>query len=407
MDAAVKGKKIVIGITGGLAAYKAADIVSSLVKKGAQVKVVMTAHAMEFITPLTLETLSGNPVYCDMFSRSEAWEIDHISLAKWADLVVVVPATANILGKVAHGIADDLLSTTIMAARAQVVFAPAMNTNMYTNPIVQENIGFLKSKGYIFIPPAKGRLACGDYGEGKLADIQHILEAIDGCFSRKYDLKGIKILVTAGPTREYLDPVRFISNPSSGKMGYAIAAACAERGAEVDLVSGPVCIPPPQAVRLHQVDTAQQMFEKVMEIYPTCHMVFKAAAVGDYRPEIYHRTKIKKDSDKLTVALVKNPDILKELGKNKGQHILVGFAAETQNVEEYAIKKMREKNLDFIVANDVTQPGAGFESNTNEGFLVTRQGEVIAIPQLDKKEFAHRIIDEVVKRIPAFDLDNA
>ncbi|MFO7153719.1 MAG: bifunctional phosphopantothenoylcysteine decarboxylase/phosphopantothenate--cysteine ligase CoaBC [Caldicoprobacter oshimai] len=400
MDA-VKGKKIVIGITGGIAAYKAAEVVSSLVKKGAQVKVIMTAHAMEFIKPLTLETLSGNPVYYDMFSRPGAWEIDHISLAKWADLLVVVPATANILGKVAHGIADDLLSTTIMATRAQVIFAPAMNTNMYTNPIVQENISFLKRKGYMFIPPAAGRLACGDYGEGKLADIQDILETIENYFSRKSDLKGVRILVTAGPTREYLDPVRFISNPSSGKMGYAIAAACAERGAEVELVSGPVSIAPPPGVKLYRVETAQEMFEKVMEIFPSCHMVFKAAAVGDYRPETYCPTKIKKDSDKLILTLVKNPDILKELGKRKGKCILVGFAAETENIEEYATKKMREKNLDFIVANDVTRQGAGFEKNTNEGLLITREGEVIAIPQMDKKEFAHRIIDEIIKRCPA------
>jgi phosphopantothenoylcysteine decarboxylase/phosphopantothenate--cysteine ligase len=400
MDA-VKGKKIVIGITGGIAAYKAAEVVSSLVKRGAQVKVIMTAHAMEFIKPLTLETLSGNPVYYDMFSRPGAWEIDHISLAKWADLLVVVPATANILGKVAHGIADDLLSTTIMATRAQVIFAPAMNTNMYTNPIVQENISFLKSKGYMFIPPAAGRLACGDYGEGKLADIQDILDAIENYFSRKSDLKGLRMLVTAGPTREYLDPVRFISNPSSGKMGYAIAAACAERGADVELVSGPVSISPPPGVKLYRVETAKEMFEKVMEIFPLCHMVFKAAAVGDYRPETYYPTKIKKDNDRLTLTLVKNPDILKELGKRKGKCILVGFAAETENIEEYAMKKMREKNLDFIVANDVTRQGAGFEKNTNEGLLITREGEVIAIPQMDKKEFAHRIIDEVIKRCPA------
>lgn len=396
----LKDKRILIGITGGIAAYKAAEVVSSLVKKGAQVKVIMTAHAMEFIKPLTLETLSGNPVYYDMFSRPGAWEIDHISLAKWADLVVVVPATANILGKVAHGIADDLLSTTIMATRAQVIFAPAMNTNMYTNPIVQENISFLKSKGYMFIPPAAGRLACGDYGEGKLADIEDILAEINNYFSRRSDLKGIRVLVTAGPTREYLDPVRFISNPSSGKMGYAIAAACAERGADVELVSGPVLLSPPPGVRLHRVETAQEMFEKVMELFPSCNIVFKAAAVGDYRPETYSPTKIKKDSERLILTLVKNPDILKELGRRKGDRILVGFAAETENIEEYARKKMQEKNLDFIVANDVTRQGAGFEKNTNEGLLITREGEVIAIPQMDKREFAHRIIDEVIKRTP-------
>jgi len=243
-------------------------------------------------------------------------------------------------------------------------------------------------------------LACGDYGEGKLADVQDILDAIEGYFSRKSDLKGLRILVTAGPTREYLDPIRFITNPSSGKMGYAIAAACAERGADVELVSGPVSISPPPGVRLHRVETAQEMFEKVMDIFPSCQMVFKAAAVGDYRPETCYPTKIKKDRDRLTVTLVKNPDILKELGKRKGSCILVGFAAETENIEEYAMKKMREKNLDFIVANDVTRQGAGFGKDTNEGLLITRQGEVINIPQMDKMEFAHRIIDEVIRRCP-------
>ena len=400
MEAVLKEKKVVIGITGGIAAYKAAELVSSLMKHGARAKVIMTKNATEFISPLTLETLSRNPVYYDMFSRTSPWEIDHISLAKWADVLAVVPATANIIGKVCHGIADDLLTTTIMATQAQVIFAPAMNTNMYKNPIVQENIEALKKKGYIFVSPAEGRLACGDVGEGKLAAIEDILRAITDYFVRKQDLKGIRVLVTAGPTREYLDPVRFISNPSSGKMGFAIAAACASRGAEVELVTGPVRLSPPEGVNMHPVETALEMYERVMKLYPSCHIVFKSAAVSDYRPQAYHEQKIKKDSDRLVLTLVKNPDILKELGRRKKDQILVGFAAETHNVLENAMKKIREKNLDFILANDVTQSGAGFMGDTNKGDLITRVGEIIEIPLLGKNEFAHRMIDEVLKRSP-------
>ena len=396
----LKDKKIVIGITGGIAAYKAAELVSSLVKQGALLKTIMTKNAMEFISPLTFETLSGNPVYYDMFSRAGSWEIDHISLAKWADVLAVVPATANIIGKVCHGIADDLLSTTIMATQAQVIFAPAMNTNMYNNPIVQGNIEALKKKGYFFISPAEGRLACGDVGEGKLAGLDDILQAISGYFSRKQDLKGIRVLVTAGPTREYLDPVRFISNPSTGKMGFAIAAACAGRGADVDLVAGPVNLSPPINVNMHSVETARDMYDKVMELYPACDIVFKTAAVGDYRPETYHDQKIKKGSSQLVLTLVKNPDILQELGKRKKEQILVGFAAETQNVAEYAREKMQQKNLDFILANDITESGAGFMNDTNKGVLITHEGEIVEIPLLDKNEFAHRMIDEVLKRSP-------
>ncbi len=400
MDTVLSEKKIVIGITGGIAAYKAAELVSSLIKHGARVKVIMTKNAVEFISPLTFETLSGNPVYYDMFSRAGSWEIDHISLAKWAEVLAVVPATANIIGKVCHGIADDLLSTTIMATKAQVMFAPAMNTNMYKNPIVQENIEALKKKGYTFISPAEGRLACGDVGEGKLAAVEDILRAIVNYFARKQDLKGIRVLVTAGPTREYLDPVRFISNPSTGKMGFAIAAACASRGADVDLVTGPVNLLPPEGVNVYSVQTAQDMYEKVLELYPTCHIVFKSAAVGDYRPQTYQSQKIKKDNEQFVLTLVKNPDILKELGKRKKNQILVGFAAETHNMLENAMKKIREKNLDFILANDVTQSGAGFMEDTNKGTLITYEGETIEIPLLEKNDFAHRMIDEVLKRSP-------
>lgn len=287
----LKGKKIVIGVTGGIAAYKAAELTSRLIKLGAKIKVIMTPNALNFVHPLTFQTLSGNPVYHDTFGGVEKWELDHISLAKWADLFVVAPATANILGKVCSGIADDLLSTTIMATPAKVLFAPAMNTVMYNNPIVQRNIRMLKELGYGFIAPAKGRLACGDVGEGKLADIDDIVDEIVRFFHQKEDLKGVRVLVTAGPTREPIDPVRFISNPSSGKMGYAIAEACLERGAVVDLVTGPVSIEPPAGANVYKVETAIEMYQKVMELFPLCQMVIKSAAVGDYRPKVFSSQK--------------------------------------------------------------------------------------------------------------------
>lgn len=396
----LQDKKIVLGVTGGIAAYKAADIISRLKKQGAHIKVVMTKNALNFIHPLTLETLSGNPVYYDTFKhRSDSWEIDHISLAKWADIVLIAPATANIISKVKCGIADDLLSTVIMATTADVIFAPAMNTNMLYNPIVQENISYLGERDYEFISSQAGILACGDFGDGKLAKVDHIIQYLDEFFARRIDMKGINVLVTAGPTREYIDPVRFISNPSSGKMGYSIAEACSRRGAKVDLVSGPTYIAPPALANLYRVDSAKEMYDKVLELFPSCNIVFKSAAVGDYRVEEIEQNKIKKSQDFLDLRLIKNPDILKELGRRKKDQILVGFAAETKDIETYALGKLKDKNLDFIFVNDVGKAGAGFASDTNTGILFTKEGEKIEFSLQDKQTLAHSILDEVLRRI--------
>lgn len=396
----LKDKRIVLGVTGGIAAYKAADIISRLKKKGAHIKVIMTENALNFINPLTLETLSGNPVYHDTFKhRSDAWEIDHISLAKWADIMLIAPATANIISKIKCGIADDLLSTSTMATNAKVIFAPAMNTNMLYNPIVQENIHYLRQKGYEFIPSQSGVLACGDFGDGKLAQVDDIIEYVNDYFGRRSDMVGLSVLITAGPTREYIDPVRYISNPSSGKMGYSIAEACKERGARVDLVSGPTHITPPAGVNLYTIDTAREMYERVMELFPSCSIVFKSAAVGDYGVKEKSAQKIKKNEDSMELKLVRNPDILKELGKKKKNQILVGFAAETNDIEKNALTKLQEKNLDFIFVNDVCKEHAGFSSDTNTGILFTRSGERVDLPLQGKKTLAHNIIDEVLKRM--------
>lgn len=395
----LKDKNILLGITGGIAAYKAADLTSRLVKEGAKVKVVMTKNALEFINPLTFESLSGNPVYYDTFQRSQSWDINHISLAKWADVMVVAPATANIIAKAACGLADDLLSTTILSVECKVFFAPAMNTAMYRKEAVQHNIDILKNRGYEFIGPASGRLACGDRGEGKLADVEDIVETLRRWSAQKKDMEGLRVLVTAGPTREYIDPVRFLSNPSSGRMGYAIAQACAGRGAKVDLISGPVNIEAPTGVNLHKIETAMEMYQKALELYDNVDIVFKAAAVADYRPVKVSEQKIKKGQEPMVLEMVRNPDILLELGKRKKHQILVGFAAETSELEKYAREKLDKKNLDFILANDVTMPGAGFQSETNQGILFCRSGEAVPIPKLDKNEFANFLIDEVIKRV--------
>ena len=395
----LKDKNILIGITGGIAAYKAADLTSRLIKEGAKVKVVMTENALKFIDPLTFESLSGNPVYYDTFQRSERWDINHVSLAKWADVMVIVPATANIIAKAACGLADDLLSTTILAVECKVFFAPAMNTAMYRKEAVQHNISILKNRGYEFIAPAKGRLACGDWGEGKLANVDDIVEILKRWAAPRKDMKGLRVLVTAGPTREYIDPVRFLSNPSSGRMGYAIAKACIERGAEVDLISGPVNIEAPAGVNLHKIETAMEMYQKALELYDSVDIVFKAAAVADYRPAKRSEHKIKKGQEPMVLEMVRNPDILLELGNRKKHQILVGFAAETSELEKYAKEKLEKKNLDFILGNDVMVAGAGFQSETNQGILFCRSGEAVPIPMLDKKEFANYLIDEVIKRV--------
>jgi phosphopantothenoylcysteine decarboxylase/phosphopantothenate--cysteine ligase len=390
------GKVITIGVTGGIAAYKAAWLVSNLAGLEAEVHVMMTRSAKAFVSPLTFQVLSGHPVRTGLFTAGEDAPIPHVEMAARSDLLVIVPATANIIGKVAGGIADDLLSTTIMAATCPVLFCPAMNVNMYRNPVVQRNLAMLRELGYHLAEPEVGRLACGTEGRGRLPEPEIILEQIKDILSRAGDLSGMTVLVTAGPTREPLDPVRYITNRSSGKMGYAVARAASRRGARVILVSGAVGLEPPPGIKLIPVETARQMFDVVMEQFPTVDMVVKSAAVADYRPKEMAVQKIKKNENNLILELEKNPDILFELGRRKGRQLLVGFAAETGDVEENALSKVRHKNLDLLVANDVTLPGAGFGADTNIATLVYPDGTVIPLPKMDKLSLAHRILDEVL-----------
>lgn len=354
-------KNIVLGVTGSIAAYKAAEIASLLIKKGYKVEVVMTRSATQFITPLTLQSITQSPVHTEMFAAPRQLEIEHISLAQKADLLLVAPATANIIGKVAGGIADDLLSTTIMATRAPVIFAPAMNVGMYENPVFQHWMNFLRGYGFLFIEPDEGRLACGARGKGRLPPPERIVSYVEDVLNRQDELSGIHVLVTAGPTREPLDAVRFLSNYSSGKMGYALAEEAKERGARVTLISGPTKLEPPQGVNLISVQTAEEMFNAVKENFAAADVVIKAAAVADFRPRWVTSGKIKKESADLLLELERTPDILAYLGQNKSNQILVGFAAETEDLLVNAREKLARKNLDMIVANDLTEEGAGLD----------------------------------------------
>lgn len=392
----LQNKVILVGVCGGIAAYKIADVVSRLRKQGAEVHVVMTRAATKFITPLTLATLSQNAVAVEMFDVEHQSRIPHIELAQKAQLILIAPATANIIGKIAHGIADDLLSTLVMAATAPVAIAPAMNVHMYRNPVLQENLNRLRSFGYRIIEPAEGVLACGDTGPGRLPEPAELVEWIERFFRSQQDFAGKKILVTAGGTREPIDPVRFITNRSTGKMGYAVAAAARDRGAEVILVSAASMLEPPTGVHTVAVESAQEMYEAVMSFFPRCDVVIKAAAVADYRPRTVAPQKIKKGEESLVVELERNPDILYELGQRKQRQVLVGFAAETHNLEEYAREKMVQKNLDLIVANDVTREGAGFGVETNIVTFFFPGGKKKELPQMQKSEVAHRILDEVM-----------
>jgi phosphopantothenoylcysteine decarboxylase/phosphopantothenate--cysteine ligase len=392
----MKGKVIILGVTGGIAAYKAAELLRLLVTAGADVHVVMTRAAQQFVAPLTFQTLSRNPVHSDLFSLIEEQEIGHISLAERADLFLIAPATANFIGKLASGIADDLLTTTVMATKAPVLIAPAMNTAMYHNPLYRENEEKLRRYGYLFVEPAIGMLACGWEGEGKLQDPAIILEVALTVLSRK-DLDGEMVLVTAGPTREELDPVRFFSNYSSGKMGYAMARAARRRGAGVTLVTGPVSLEAPWGVETVRVSSACEMREAALRAFDSATVVIKTAAVADYRPEERSSSKIKKTDSSLMVKLVKNPDILAELGSNKGERFIVGFAAETGALMESAAKKLTEKNLDMVVANDVTRAGAGFAVDTNIVKILSRDGRVEDLPLMGKDELADAILDRVVE----------
>jgi phosphopantothenoylcysteine decarboxylase/phosphopantothenate--cysteine ligase len=394
----LKDKKIVLGITGGIAAYKAVELLRLLTKAGADVHVIMTRAAQEFIAPLTFQTLSANPVHTELFNLIAEREIGHISLADRADLFVIAPATANVIGKIAAGIADDMLTTTVMATKAPVLIAPAMNVNMYTNPIYRDNEERLRSYGYLFVPPEKGALACGWEGEGKLGAPESIFEAAVTAISPK-SLSGQTIMITAGPTREEIDPVRFISNHSSGKMGYALAKAAQRRGARVILVSGPVSLPAPFGVELVRVESARDMQTAVMGQVGQCTVIIKAAAVADYRPVERSGEKIKKQAPELSLQLVKTPDILAGLGALEKRPLLVGFAAETRNLEEFAAKKLKEKNADILVANDVSQPDAGFNVDTNRARLLFRNGRVLEYPLMSKDALAGIILDAVATEL--------
>lgn len=396
-DKASNKKTVVLGVTGGIAAYKSLDIVSGLRKRDINVHVIMTEAAAKFVTPLSFQSLSQNYVVSDMFGEPKSFEIEHISLAEKADLFLIAPASANIIGKIACGIADDMLSTTVMATKAPVLIAPAMNTNMYNNPILQRNIESLKSYGYHFVEPDEGRLACGVIGKGKLADSEKILDAIDMLLYDHKDLMNKKVLVTAGPTREDMDPVRYITNRSSGKMGYAIAKAARNRGAEVTLISGPSNLVPPLGVNFVRAYSAEDMYNQVMKYYDSTDIVVKSAAVSDYRPEIKNTNKMKKSDNDMNIKLVKNRDILYELGKLKKSQLLIGFAAETNNLDEYASNKLLNKNLDMIVANDVTMEKSGFDLDTNTIKIFLRNGETVQLPNMSKTEAAYIILDYALK----------
>lgn len=390
-------KTVILGVTGGIAAYKACEIASRLIKLNINVQVVMTKSAQEFVRPLVFQSLTNQPVVTDMFERPSTWDIEHISIAQKADLFLIAPATANIIGKVANGIADDMLSTTIMATKAPVVFAPAMNTAMYQNKIVQKNISFLKELDYYFINPDEGRLACGDVGIGKLADIDRIVEnVIQILNSTQMDYKGKNLLVTAGPTREAIDPVRYISNYSTGKMGYAIAEAAVKRGANVTLITGPTHLTPPKNCNVIHVTTTEEMYNRVLENFNMCDVVIKAAAPSDYKPKIVMPSKIKKSDETMSIEFVSNPDILKELGKRKDDQILVGFAAESDHEIIYGKEKLEKKNLDMICINNILKDKVGFGHDTNQVEILKKSGEKKVLPLMSKIELAHKILDEVL-----------
>lgn len=391
----LKGKTVVIGVTGSIAAYKMADVASALVKMNADVHVLMTENACNFINPITFETLTSNKCIVDTFDRNFEFDVKHISLARKADIFIVAPASANIIGKIANGIADDMLSTTIMAADCKRIIAPAMNTHMYRNPIVQKNIATLKSLGYEFLSPSSGRLACGDIGEGKLADVNTIVDYIVRGVAKK-DMEGKKLIVTAGPTQEAIDPVRFITNHSTGKMGYAIAERAALRGADVTLVSGPVSLNPPSGVKVVNIKSAEDMFNAVTSEYKTADIVIKAAAVADYRPAKVSGEKIKKELGMNVIELERTKDILQYLGEHKKEgQILCGFSMETENLMENSVKKLHKKNADMIIANSIKKDGAGFGTDTNVITIIT-ENDAVAYPIMTKYEAADEILNAII-----------
>jgi len=392
----IRDKKIILGVTGGIAAYKSCELVRSLVKEGASVQVIMTQNAMEFVTPLTLQTLSGNRVATKTFDLGWESEIGHISLADSAHLVVVAPATASFIGKIASGIADTLLTNVILATLSPVILCPAMNVNMYKNQIVQENLERLGNRGFIIVEPSEGSLACGWEGKGRLPEIPDIVHEIEKTLSPK-DFRGERVLVTAGATREFIDSVRFISNPSSGKMGYSLAKEGLMRGAEVVLISGKTNLTPPNGVRVVDVVSAGDMYESVMEYLDWSTIVIKAAAVGDYTPSEKINGKIKKDENSMILNLKRTKDILKAVGEKKNGRMVVGFAAETDDLIEHAKDKLKRKNADLFIANDVSLPGAGFETETNIVHFVYRDGKTEELPRAAKSEIARKIFDKILE----------
>lgn len=395
----MKEKHILLCVTGGIAVYKAVALTSKLVQSGFHVKVIMTESAMKFVTPLSFQSISRNEVYIDTFDEKNPSVISHIDLADWADLVIVAPATANVIGKMANGIADDMVTTTLLATTAPVWCAPAMNVHMYDHPAVKQNIDTLYQRGVRFIEPSEGYLACGYVGKGRLEEPEKIVQIVKDYFQRKNEhwLEGKRIVITAGPTREKIDPVRYITNFSTGKMGYAIAEVANNLGANVTLISGPVQLEPPKQVETIYVESAEDMFQAVMKQYDNADIVIKTAAVADYRPKQVFQQKMKKNDEDAVITLERTKDILFELGKRKKDQVLVGFAAETNNVEEYARKKLEKKNADMIIANDVTKVGAGFGSETNIVTIFKRNGEKIELPQMSKKDVAYEILKEIHK----------
>jgi phosphopantothenoylcysteine decarboxylase/phosphopantothenate--cysteine ligase len=400
MKNAIHQKNIVLGVCGGIAAYKSVEFLRLMTKKGAGVRVMMTPHACEFVGPMTFAALSGKPVCTDLFdSRDTDASIRHIEWAQDAHAVVIAPATANLLGKYANGLADDALSTFLLAVTCPVILCPSMNSNMYLSPPVQRNLETLRRDGHTVLEPGAGELACGTSGPGRLPEPEQILDRLMACLSPK-DLEGKKLLVTAGPTQEPIDPVRFISNPSSGKMGYAIARAAEYRGAEVVLVSGPSALPDPLNVKTVRIRTAKEMAEAVFAHLDETDIVIKSAAVSDYRPKEVAEHKIKKGEAETQMILEQNEDILKSIGQRKKHQFLVGFAAETQSLRDNASAKLEKKNLDMIVGNIVIQPGSGFGTDTNRVTFFYRGGTQEALEQMDKDEVAHILLDRVMERIP-------
>ncbi|WP_130296954.1 bifunctional phosphopantothenoylcysteine decarboxylase/phosphopantothenate--cysteine ligase CoaBC [Fictibacillus sp. BK138] len=395
-------KKILLAVSGGIAAYKAAPVASKLYQSGYEVKVILTESAQKFITPLTFQTLTRQAVYTDTFEEKEPAVVSHIEIADWADLVLIAPATANVIGKLANGIADDMLSTTLLATKADVLIAPAMNVNMFNHPAVKKNMETLASFGWRFIEPNEGLLACGWIGKGRLVEPEELIDAVHMYFKEKKEdqylpLQGKNVMVTAGPTREELDPVRYFTNHSSGKMGYAIASAAKKLGADVTLVTGPTSLEVPSGVQVERVISAKEMFDKAISLYGKQDIVIKCAAVADYTPVTVHANKFKKKNDTWTIELKKTDDILKELGERKEHQILVGFAAETENLEDYAKDKLVRKNLDMVVGNDVSKEGSGFGSDTNEIIMIKKDGSKRPLPILSKEQAAHEILEEVME----------